>query len=241
MGDLHLQRETLQTSLKQVQTKLEVMIQEQPRSREQWQAEGQRMKSQLDTYGDELAYLETHEQRRIASLDAQLRQITDQLNPAQERLSVVKRALAQMVAQQVQRQTEKTNCLSQINRLAAQLAEAQQMSTVKRFFKHISPDALAQQLANTQQQLWYYDQILSDLQKHMNEAYFTHSAIDNEYLSSRVGEAPLQSRLRSSIIFKSYELLSATHQIIILAHTDASHRRNGRRGCPCGRQGCRYC
>src|SRR6266699_1045131 len=40
---------------------------------------------------------------------------------------------------------------------------------------------------------------------------------------------PLQSRLRSSIIFKSYELLSATHQIIILAHTDASHRRNGRR------------
>jgi len=189
MGDLHLQRETLQTSLKQVQTKLEVMIQEQPRSREQWQAEGQRMKSQLDTYGDELAYLETHEQRRIASLDAQLRQITDQLNPAQERLSVVKRALAQMVAQQVQRQTEKTNCLSQINRLAAQLAEAQQMSTVKRFFKHISPDALAQQLANTQQQLWYYDQILSDLQKHMNEAYFTHSAIDNEYLSSRVGEA----------------------------------------------------
>jgi hypothetical protein len=56
-----------------------------------------------------------------------------------------------------------------------QLAQAQQMSAVKRFFKHISPDVLAQQLANTQQQLWYYDQILSDLQKHMNEAHFTHS------------------------------------------------------------------
>ena len=79
--------------------------------------------------------------------------------------------MAQMSAAQVQQMTVRSQLLAQVNNISAELAAAQQMHALVRFFKGIDQKSLAQQLADKQHQGWNCDKKLSELHYQLSEMH----------------------------------------------------------------------
>jgi len=174
-SDLYRQQETLKASLRQILSNLDAVALTKAGSKEKWQTERLSLSTQRDNYQAELAPLHAREQQRLASLEGRLHHFTNQLQQMQQYKNSVHLALAQLAAQQVQWDSARTEHLRQVNNLASQLAEAQQMSPVKLFFKRIDPKRLAQQLADAKQQLWNANNLLAELQKRIEAAHISYA------------------------------------------------------------------
>jgi DNA replication protein DnaC len=163
IGNLDEHRNELQTYLDQIDADLVRLDQEKAHITEQWQSQRQHFIHERDVLKSQLQPLITDEQQRMTALDTKLQHLHNQLTQQQKYIHGVNQEMAQVSAAQVQQMTVRSQLLAQVNNISAELAAAQQMHALVRFFKGIDQKSLAQQLADKQHQGWNCDKTLSEL------------------------------------------------------------------------------
>ena len=177
-GNLDQHRNELQTYLDQIAAELVRLDQEKERVTEHWQSQRQYFISERDVLQSQLQPLFTFEHQHITALDTQLQHLHNQLTQLQKYTHAVNKEMAQTSAAQVQQLTARSQLLAQVNDLSAELATAQQMNALVRFFKGIDQKRLAQQLADKQHQGWNCDKKLSELHYQLSEMHSARSVAE---------------------------------------------------------------
>lgn len=178
-SNLQEQKRMLETRLKPLITRHDTLIQSERDAKAKWQATYKQYIQQRNEYQRQLSILKESERLRIQPLQIQQHTLNNQITQTRQGVNITQQELTSLTSEKTTLLYGRNSYAAQVEALQSELMVAQQMSGMKRFFKRVNVNKIAQHLSEVSYQLAMADKAVDAMQQridalHTNRAMYEH-------------------------------------------------------------------